>query len=129
MRYIELRGLRKDGKGWVYGVPFHIYEEDKCFMINNCQSSTLEQDDTDFQGFEVVPSTVGQYIGLEDSRGVKIYEGDKVKYLGAKGHIIYVEELAMFMIKFYKPAVSSYAFDNVDDYIKVIGNIHEGGEK
>ena len=129
MREIKFRGLRKDGKGWVYGVPFHIYEEGKCFMINNCQSSTLEQDDTDFQGFEVVPSSVGQYIGREDSRGVKIYEGDKVKYLGAKGHIIYVEELAMFMIKFYKPAVSSYAFDNVDDYIKVIGNIHEGGDK
>jgi len=129
MREIKFRGLRKDGKGWTYGVPFHIYEEGKCFMINLFQGSTLEQEDAYFQGLEVVPSTVGQYIGLEDSRGVKIYEGDKVKYLGAKGHIIYVEELAMFMIKFYKPDVSSYAFDNVDDYIKVVGNINEGGGK
>ena len=129
MREIEFRGLRKYGKGWAYGVPFHIYEEGKCFIIDNCMTSNFKQDETEFTGYEVHPKTVGQYIGREDSMGVEIYEGDKVKHLGAKGHIIYVEELAMFMIKFYKPDVSSYAFDNVDDYIKVVGNIHEGGEK
>jgi len=128
-RTIEFKGLRKDGKGWAYGVPFHIHEEDKCFIIDNCMSGTLEQDSTEFTGLEVVPSTVGQYIGREDSTGVSIYEGDEVKYLGAEGCVIYLEELAMFMINFYKPNVSSYAFDNVDDYIKVVGNIHEGGKE
>lgn len=128
MREIEFRGLRKDGKGWTYGVPFHIYEEDKCFMINLFQGSTLEQEDAYFQGFEVVPSTVGQYTGVDDFNGEKLYEGDKVAWVDSDGvrrvdDIVWLNEGLVLCNGGYP--VGSYFSRKLEK----VGNIHEGGEE
>jgi len=136
MRYIEFRGLRKDGKGWVYGVPFHIYEEDKCFMINNCQSSTLEQEDTDFQGVEVIPSTVGQYAGVDDFDGEKLYEDDRVAWVDFDG--VDREDVIKWVNGGFILCNDMYTVGSLfktvskptsGKKLKKVGNIHEGGEK
>ena len=128
MREIEFRGLRKDGKGWAYGVPFHIYEEGKCFMINLCQGSTMEQEDAYFQGLEVVPSTVGQYTGMKDNKGTKIFEGDRFHLGDPK--ITYT--VVFLHSAFYGQQArnrSLVGLFHLDERIMLIGNIHEGGEK
>ena len=128
MREIEFRGLRKDGKGWAYGVPFHIHEEDKCFIIDNCMSGTLEQDSTEFTGFEVIPSTVGQYTGVDDFNGEKLYEDDRVAWVDSDG--VYREDVIVWSNGGLVLCNSDYTVGSyIGKKLKKVGNIYEGGEK
>ena len=137
MREIEFRGLRKDGKGWVYGVPFHIYEEDKCFIIDNCRTSNFKQDETEFTGYEVHPKTVGQYIGKKDMNDELLFEGDMMnpdKSWDEERTVIgWNEDTAGFALFIYGVGVHGQlelqhvlGLDDVDLRMDIkTGNIHE----
>ena len=143
MREILFRGKRIDSDEWVYGG----YKVEKIgeypvavFIIEHLKSGV-------FENHRVDPETVGQYTGLTDKNGKKIFEGDiiQTKKTGLKG-----EKEYRFVIKYgkYLPleycreiysqwqTIGFYAFDGKRDYqlscfkdlLEVIGNIHENPE-
>lgn len=136
MREILFRGQRVDNGEWVYGFYVECLDlknenaippfEKKKYIFTSWEESLLSNEDNGGV-FEVKPESIGQYTGLLDKNGNKIFEGDRVK-LG---------DSVVFIVEFINGA---FVFKNSDTYIiplilpkkeeiEIIGNIHENGDK
>ena len=128
MREILFRGKCIYDGEWVQGDLYHRNDE---ILINNYQ-----------KGFNlaVAPSSIGQFTGLTDKNGKKIFEGDIVRVLGNQQvddwkNVDYVALIAFLDGGFCaidgtveEHAFRRYALTRLDFALEVIGNIHDNPE-
>ena len=124
MREILFRGKRVDNGNWIEGYF--------CGKVNKSFFSSAEDCaqiiDKDLWWYEVIHETVGQYTGLTDKNGKKIFEGDIVE-----GADFTVEDGGYGVVSFDEGAFEVSGNNIIGTFhenywgkeFEVIGNIHD----
>ena len=128
MREILFKGKRIDNGEWVYG----------SFIPDLCEILYGDKLDGFIKPFgkireerlvvEVDRRTVGQYTGLTDKNGTRIFEGDVIR--DEDGDVMVVKwltESAAFVLE-PKPYASVYFYGTLSSRIEIIGNIYDNPE-
>lgn len=131
MREILFTGKRVDNGEWVEGFYVFVPEHYKPEMSRKSYIVSINNG----LFFEVIPETVGQYIGLTDKNGRKIFEGNIVKDKEVRRiyMIGYNEDLMKYAFLYYHKELKNIycgGFVSKSDgkSIEVIGNIHDNPE-
>ena len=130
MREILFRGKCIDSSEWMYGYV-EVLKDGKCFIMK-----------PNGIGYEVDPSTVGQYTGKTDKHKVKIFEDDIIRANndGAVGVIRFGEAIGIYPEVCHVGFYVSWQGENKDYLradlgywvsrrdVEVVGNIYDNPE-
>ena len=124
MREILFRGKRIDNGEWVYG-NLNYGTIEITSIKGSYYISDFDVNPWDKKFYPVIPESVGQYTGLTDKNGKKIFEGDIIFDPELKeNHIVMFDEGGFcteeMFLQFY------LCFDEME--VEVIGNIYDNPE-
>lgn len=133
MREILFRGKTEYGKwveGYYYKAKFYVSDKELCGFITTPYPN---EENRRSDHIIVIPETVGQYTGLTDKNGKKIFEGDIVKGLfrfSMPVNSIVSFNDGAFGLLWYREGVETFwAFTSICNVeYEVIGNIHDNPE-
>ena len=130
MREILFRGKRTDNGEWVYGWPFadtadcSLKKVGKCRCTHDGSEYFIVEWVDDFHEYEerqVIPNTVGQYTGLKDKNGERVWEGDILSLRTGRPHVVRFKNGVFILEDSAIPISFAIKFD-------IIGNIHDNPE-
>ena len=125
MHEILFRGKRADNGEWVYGDLIHrqIWKRSVPVIIRN-HDDGFDQ----YEEYEIDPSSVGQYTGLNDRNNEKIFDGDIVDgdYPMSRGSVAFSG--GCFEIEHMDKAESKSILACWNEEINIIGNIYDNPE-
>ena len=128
MREILFRGKHSPKSMWDYGDLYIDHDKVYISMRETMHGVRVHG--------EVIPETVGQFTGLTDKNGTKIFEGDIVRAVLPKSNAIPEFVWPDMVVGFSEGAFSAmrgryctplYSFAPAVE-LEVIGNIHENPE-
>lgn len=103
---------------WIEGSFVDTYEayshKQRCFITDD--------DYDDHEEIEVIPETVGQFTGLTDKNGTKIFEGDIVNCFSSD--IVGNPKISKILVK-NMTDYNTMVYLNISNELEVIGNIHD----
>ena len=134
MREILFRGKRTDNGEWVYGNLVRGCDEKYAYMVEFGNRELCRN------YVNVNPDTVGQYTGLKDKNGTKIFEGDIVL-------VPYIDPIfkctwndtspcewatvkycdGVFCVEYIESG-DKFTLSAMDGYMEIIGNIYDNPE-
>lgn len=139
MREILFRGKSIMRGEWIYGylnqhrgnIRYDCDCEpiaDGCYYINDWQ--TKIETGMYGQDYKVDSSTVGRFTGLTDKNGVKVFEGDIVRYGDTIHRVVFEQRNGTAYFGLVYAACETLPFGHYQDLkqIEVIGNIYDNPE-
>lgn len=120
-REILVRGKRIENGEWVYGSLVLWYDG----------SISIETGVYDAPMYAVDPATIGQYTGLTDKNGKRIFEGDLITIPGSKRQGLPAPvKWSNFDARFEvcRRGFNPICLDGDEGIYEVVGNIHDNYE-
>ena len=117
MREILFRGKRVDNGEWTYGYLFVCW--DRCYILWGMSGDNPIKE-------EVIPETVGEYTGLTDKNGKRIFEGDIISGRGDTYKVMFYE--GVFQVENSHYITGLYVAIHMDKINEVVGNIYDNPE-
>lgn len=125
MREILFRGKRKNNGEWVYGNYVNQYGAHEIYLPNGVDS------ECGLDRYHIIPETVGQFTGLTDKNGRRIFEGDiittKYRAENVTGVVEYEKYTAAFVLN-DGAYLYQLGYDAVCNKSRVKGNIYDNPE-